>query len=315
MSVDENIFNLFYFTDGVIISDVGVVKHAYIENDEESCNFLRSAVSNDYKMCRKYSLPININGLNADGTLNYSTYMSFLRLGRGLELFEEIFVKYSASPSPLTCVTPIVNGVPTIDISTDHTPFMYGDYQEHPKSGSGVMRDYLQDYMKEEGFDLPLLIHNDYFGAIKLLYNNGHYVSCMKLLASFIDTIAYLEYGDDRGIFLKWLDTFCDLNAINITSAELWELRNSMLHMSNLDSRNVLSGKEKRISFFVAEDDYVSPEDNEIKYFNLKSLMDVVAQGISGWVNSFNLEPNKFRVFVERYDKIISDNRHAIYHK
>jgi len=282
----EKIFNLFYFTDTSVIFEIGVVVHDYIKSDEESSKFLKEEVSVDYKKCTRYELPRSLYGLNDDGTLNLSSFMALSRVGRQLELFENIFIRYSAPASPLCCMTPIVNGEPEIDISTDHSPFMYGNFQDHPKTGASKMKDYLQEYMTPAGFDLPSLIHNDYFGAIKLLYNNAHYVSCMKLLASFVDTIAYLAYGDERGNFVKWLDTY--------------------------NSRKVLSGREKRISFCVAKDGYTSPEDNEIKYFNLKSLIDTIASALSIWIQTFNNDPNKFVVFIERYDTVVSDDRHAI---
>lgn len=205
----------------------------------------------------------------------------------------------------------MVNGKPEIDISTDHAPFLYGDHQGHPKIGPGVMSDYLQKYMTQDGFDLPALIHNDYFGAIKLTFNNKYYVSCVKLLMSFVDTIAYLEYGDKQSIFIKWVNEFCNLNDVGVSAEELWEHRNSVLHMTNLESRKVASGKVVRISFCVARDGYVTPEQNEIKFYNLKSLIDCVAAGLSRWFQSYNSKPEKFISFIERYDKIISDDRHA----
>ena len=62
----------------------------------------------------------------------------------------------------------------------------------------------------------------------------------MKLIASFIDTMAFLEYGDVPGNFVRWLDTYAKIPSLGIKSAQLWELRNSLVHMSNLDSQKVL---------------------------------------------------------------------------
>lgn len=55
------------------------------------------------------------------------------------------------------------------------------------------MEDYLVKYTTPEGFDVPRLINDDFFLAIKLLFNSGLYVSASKLLLSFIDSIAYVE--------------------------------------------------------------------------------------------------------------------------
>ncbi len=210
----EKIFNLFIFTDGELINDIGVTAYNYVDNDQKSSDLLQNNVDLDFKKCKKYKLPVFLKDLNDDGTLNYSSYFARVRLGRGLELFEEIFKDYSALASPLTCTTVIVNGSPKIDIQTSQAPFMYGDHQNHPKIGPGVMTDYLQKYMTPNGFDVPALLNNDYFGAIKLTFNEKYYVSCVKLIVSFIDTISYLEYGDDRGIFIKWLNEFCELKTM-----------------------------------------------------------------------------------------------------
>jgi hypothetical protein len=82
--------------------------------------------------------------------------------------------------------------------------------------------------------------------------------------------------------------------------------------MSNLDSRKVLSGKEKRISFCVALKVYVPSPDLDIQYFNLKELIDEITQSLSKWIESYNENPEKMVKFIERYDSVISDFRHAI---
>jgi hypothetical protein len=52
------------------------------------------------------------------------------------------------------------------------------------------MKDYLVEYTGPEGFDFGRLINDDYFLAIKLLFQNGRYVSAAKLLMSCVDTLA-----------------------------------------------------------------------------------------------------------------------------
>lgn len=42
------------------------------------------------------------------------------------------------------------------------------------------MSDYLEDYMTPDGFDLPALMNDDYFEAIRILFNHGHYVSLVS---------------------------------------------------------------------------------------------------------------------------------------
>jgi hypothetical protein len=80
--------------------------------------------------------------------------------------------------------------------------------------------------------------------------------------------------------------------------------------MSNLDSRKVLAGKEKRISFSVAPRGQVSKPSAEIHYFNLLDLIDVLWKAVSNWIRSLNDEPDKFPVFIERYDRVVRLHEH-----
>ena len=136
------------------------------------------------------------------------------RAGRSLEVFEEIFSINGASEAPLCCITPIVNGEPEIDIVSGLGALLLGGYEDHPKIGGGLMPDYLESYITPDGFDMPKLIHDDYFDAIKVLFNGKQYVSCMKLLLSLIDTISFIEFGDVQGNFIKWLESYSSLEKL-----------------------------------------------------------------------------------------------------
>ncbi|MGM0703637.1 MAG: hypothetical protein ACQEUG_14725 [Pseudomonadota bacterium] len=299
----ERIFNLFYFVENNEICQLGYVEHALAGTDEEKLYYLRRSVEVDLPNATK-TLPSK--------KLTLQRFMALSRQGRALEVFEEIFQKLDARADPLCCITAVVDGKPEIDISTPHEPFLVSKYQGHPKLGGGIMSDYLEDYMKPEGFDMPSLINDDYFDAIKILFNKGCYVSSMKLLASFIDTLAFLEHGDTPRNFVKWLEEYAELDRVGITPSQLWELRNSILHMTNLDSRRVLKGEEKRISFCVATGGFTPEDDHENSYFNLLDLINVIASALTKWIGTFNQRPEKITTFIERYDRVLSDNRHAI---
>ena len=73
------------------------------------------------------------------------------------------------------------------------------------------MPDYRVDYTSGNTFRFTDLIHDDYFKAIRTLFNAKLYVSCSKLLMSCVDTLAFVEYGDDPGNFTKWVDIYVDL--------------------------------------------------------------------------------------------------------
>lgn len=173
------------------------------------------------------------------------------------------------------------------------------------------MVDYITTYMTKDGFDFPRLVNDDFINAIRLLYNQGHYVSAAKLLMSFVDTIAFVEHGDTTIIpFRHWLDAYVDLASVGVTSEELWEHRNSLLHMSNLDSRKVLAGKVRRLWIYVGRQPPASvPQDNEGKWYNLLALIKAVGAGIGRFAASYNTDRAKFEVFLDRYDLIVSDKR------
>ena len=121
----------------------------------------------------------------------------------------------------------------TIDKNVDHL--------------SPEIPDYLKVYLTDAGLDIPRLIDDDFILAIKTLMNNEKYISALKLILSMIDTLGFIEFGPTNDCFVKWLDKYCAMKDSGVTSEELWELRNSLLHMTNLDSRKVRSGKVERL--------------------------------------------------------------------
>lgn len=310
--MNERVFNLFYFARADVIEELGAAVHEADRSDEEKAMFLQSLVETDYKSCRRFPVPQRGTPSGARVPMSVQSYNTLLRLGRDLELFEEIFDDLGAGANPLHCVTGIVDGKPKIDLVVQSQPgFHFLRHLEPPEITGRFMSDYLEDYLTPAGLNLPALINDDYFTAIRLCFNHRQYVSCMKLIASFIDTMAFLEYGDTNDSFIRWLDAFADLPRLGVSARQLWEFRNSILHMSNLDSRKVLAGKEARISFCVAPKELVSKGDPETQYFNLSDLIEVLWEALSKWFQFMNTNRENFPKFIERYDRVISDARLA----
>ena len=171
--------------------------------------------------------------------------------------------------------------------------------------------DYFGTYFTTAGFDFAGLINADFFQPVRILYQKQHYVSATKLLVVAIDSISYIEFGDGhKNTFIKWLNAYADLSALNITPEELWEHRNSLLHMSNLDSNKVISGKARRIIPYIGDlpADIQMPEDNA-GYFNLKQLIFAIAHAVGKWANTYEIDRGKIDSFIKRYDLIASDAR------
>jgi hypothetical protein len=298
----ETCFNLFLYGDDVTISNLGVAVHELDGSDHERQSVLSSLVDADYKVAIQYPL---------QDPLDWSRYQALQRLGHELHVFENIFQKLHAPSPPLVVVTPVVNGKPYFQARHAVSTPMYRDaFKGTSLEESGTMIDWLEKYTSEAGFDLPRLINDDYFLAIKLLYNNRHFVSCNKLLMSCVDTLAFVDAGDVPGNFQLWLDKYADLASLSITSGELWEFRNSLLHMTNLSSRKVLQGKVPALVFYVGPSEVPHLKCAPgVKYVRLKALIEVIAAAISKWVRNYNDNPKKWAEFAMRYDLTVSDSR------
>jgi len=311
----EKIFNLFVFVTDGVIHELGAVVHEQSGTDAEKVTFLQSQVSTDFKKATRFPVPdryvLEDEGSNTRiAALKYENLRVLMRMNLHIRMFEEIFESFNATPEPLCCMTPIANDQPQIEKVEDFQIIEASD-QEEIESIEFRFTDYLAHYHSEKGFDLSQLLNDDYLLAIKLLYNNDHYVSALKLLLSFVDTVAYIEFGDTHGNFQQWLDSYTNLDALDVVSGELWEMRNSLLHMTNHDSRKVLKGKVRRLMFYIGTLRKGLPDEtDEGKYFNLKHLIDIVLSGVEKWTDSYNSDSSKFKHFVERYDRVVSDSRY-----
>lgn len=310
----EKIFNIFPICDDRIISHIGFCIHEFVGEDEEKIQYLLSKVEEDSKKYSITEVPSEFkvklpNGKEING-LTHERYNSLLHNGTDGVLYEEIFQLFGAPQFPLSVSTMIVNGEIKV---TEQKRF-----ETVPKTEfttqlvEQVPEYYLKAYMSEKGFALSELINADFFDAIRILYNNQKFVSSLKLLMSAIDTFSFLEYGDRPNNFKDWLDKYCDLSVLKLTNSELWEYRNSILHMTNSYSRKVINKKINQLSFYVGENDLPYMISNgEAKYFNLFSLINCIAEGIDNWGESFNSERSKFEIFCDRYDLIMSDQRYS----
>ena len=303
MSTDsqpELIYSLFLIGDESYITHVGLQVHEVTGNDADKIATLRDSINEDLVTAQRFPLKT---------PRSWDEHRKSERGNREYELFEQVFKHFSASSNPLTLITSIVDGTPRIEgfrelggNSGDQIPLGNGDTLNQI--------DWLSKYSKEHGLDLPMLFEDDYFKAIKLLHNARHLVSAGKLLLSFIDTAAFLDMGDVKGNFTQWLEKYADLSEVGISPEELWEFRNSLLHMTNISSRAVLKGRVAPLIMFTGGPPGIKRKGaNGEKYFNFRALLEAVAEAVSKWISSYNKEPDKFGTFVERYDLVVSDSR------
>ena len=299
----EPIFNLFIYVDTPMIKELGVSVHYLEGTDQENIATLQKLVAVDCKTATHYKTKC---------PYTWQYYQGLLRIGRELDIFEEIFRCLNAPESPLVLITPIVDEQPYCEVEGKIGQFRLDSLKGTPLEEPGMMIDYLETYITVDGFDIPRLLNDDYLLAVKLLFNNRHYVSCAKLFMSFIDSISFIDAGDIKNGFTAWLDKYADLSTLGITSKELWEFRNGLMHMTNLYSRAVVNGNTAPLIFFVGNPtEPLPPCRNGAKYFNLKGLIDVIANAVSRWIDTYNQNPEKMADFISRYDLTISDARMA----
>jgi hypothetical protein len=300
-AVIEQGYNLFVFCDASEVKELGVAVHELNGTDQEKLLTLRNLVDTDFLAVTRYKLK---------RPMSWQYYEGLSRLGWELEIFEELFVLLDAPKQPLVVITPILNEKPRFDAITKLGPIMRDDLKGTLLEEPGRMVDYLEAYMTDKGFDVPRLLNDDYFQAIKLLFNSKYYVSSAKLLMSFIDSVAFIDAGDVKNGFIKWLDAFANLSLLNVTSKELWELRNGLLHMTNLRSRAIEKGEVVPLIISVGiSSKPLPPCRNGAKRINLKALIVVIDDAVSNWIKSYNQNPERWPDFVSRYDLTVSDSR------
>jgi hypothetical protein len=292
----EEIYNIFIYFKNDLANEVGICSYQSDGTEQQKLDFLRSKLNNDHKIANRFTL---------DKTFTPEQWRAQMRLGNSLEYFEDALASVNAQSNFLYCMTPIKDGVPYWDQQVE-----FEEYRGKVATGNANMPDYLVEYRQGNQFNFSQLFNDDYFESIKLLFNANRYVSSAKLLLICVDTIAFIEFDDSPKNFQKWLDQYCDLSTLKISSEELWELRNSMLHMSNLNSKKVKKGSVNRISFYVGAIGSVNGNTTtSMKWFNLIELIHAVAAGISKWGEAYNRDPSKWGDFIERYDTIVSDSR------
>jgi hypothetical protein len=310
----ETIFNIFTICNDGVIEHIGFKTHELEGTDEEKIEFLQKNVQKDSSNLKYVKIPESFKFTQGDteiiGAITIESYNTLNHNGTLSILFEPIFQIYNVSQTPLFVVTFVVDGEIKIEgfdelNSNPTVPFTHSLDERIPI-------DYINNYFTDKGFEMDRLLEDDFIKAIKILFQNDCYVSALKLLLSAIDTFSFLEYGDIVGNFKKWIDEYCEIEKANITSEELWEFRNSLLHMTNAMSRKVKRKTVKKLNFYVSYSDVEERKsDGEARFFNLKTLITIVTNGLEKWGLSFNENRYKFPVFVERYDQVISDSRYG----
>ena len=283
----ETIYNVFAYGDEETVTSIGVRKRKACGSYKELTELLRHSVATDFSLARQ----IDFDGPEQRAVFEFAT-----RIG-ALEQITPSLVEIVGDS--ICCITHVIDGVPRADQIVHAPPH-------------DAMPDYLNMYWKPQGFDFTELIEDDYYSAIKVLWNEKKYISSLKLTCSLVDTLGYVEFGDNGIVFVRWLDAFCDFTTMGSTPEEFWELRNSLLHMSNLESRQVQKGRVKRLIpvLHPADQEFPIGSTADYGFFHMaRFLADVFPKGIANWVGSYSGNNQKLLTFTKRYDTIVSEAR------
>ena len=253
----ERIVNVFLYGDDRYIRSVGW--HIYMADGsyQELVAFLQSRVDDDFKSAQQVDLPRQ--------ELR-SVFEFAVRLNAVASVAPVVSEVLGDS---VYCNTHIVNGLPRVD-DVQHAP----PYE--------IVPDYLTLYWTDSGFDFSKMINDDFLNAIKILWNNKKYISALKLLVIMIDTLGFVEFGSEDKCLVMWLDKYCDLSNLGVSAEEIWELRNSLIHMTNLDSRRVQTGRVNRLLPVVTPlQKELQVQGKDFKYLNLSPLfLSVIPNGL-----------------------------------
>jgi hypothetical protein len=315
--MSELVANLFLYLEDNVIKKLGAVAHNLDGDENQKIAFLQNQVVTDASQAIRYPLPVDFIkswlGVDATNGMSLELYSYLGRTGNALHLFEDIFRAIRAPAKPLVCITPIIDGKPQINVLRHVDPIACPVMSSEEFGGIVKQADYLAAYITPAGLNVHDLLGDDFTDAIKLLYQHKHYVSAMKLLVSFVDTVAYLDIGDVGGNYEKWLSKYAALTNVGLTPSELWEFRNAILHMTNPFSRRVLSGKVLSLNFYIdpASKRVRIDKESGAKIISFLSLYEAIIEAVDKWTKSYSGDLAKQLEFIKRYDTVMSEGRIA----
>lgn len=121
----EPVYNLFLFVANGVIVELGASVHALEGCDADKLKQLQDLVGEDHLRCHRYPVPdqfaMSVNGAIVFGRFRYASWRQ-LPLDKQVLLLEQMFEELRAPRNPLMVITPIVDGTPRVEFTTDRVP-------------------------------------------------------------------------------------------------------------------------------------------------------------------------------------------------
>lgn len=104
--MNEIILNIYLIISNGIVEEFRAVSYTHEGSDDKKIEFLKSNAKADFNKSFYFDAPSDKNGK----FMSYNKFYKLEKRGMHLQLFEEIFEKFSVTEHPLICVTPVVDG-------------------------------------------------------------------------------------------------------------------------------------------------------------------------------------------------------------
>jgi hypothetical protein len=117
----ERIFNLFLFVERGVIMTYGAKYHKITGTEPYKLAHLQSLVEDDVLQSCRFPIPKSLIlldsaiGTRLEGAISVGMFYELVARGRHLTIFEEAFTVMNAPRDPLFCITPVVDGIVTVD--------------------------------------------------------------------------------------------------------------------------------------------------------------------------------------------------------
>ena len=139
----ERIFNLFLFVEHGVIATYGAKYHKMTGTEHYKLAHLQSLVEVDVLQSRRFRIPKSFvlldsaTGTRLDGAISVGMFYELVPRGRHLTIFEGAFAVMNAPRDPLFCITPVVDGIVTVDRAVVLNDLNRGGDSSNPATEGG----------------------------------------------------------------------------------------------------------------------------------------------------------------------------------
>ncbi|MGO7856412.1 hypothetical protein ACC693_20455 [Rhizobium ruizarguesonis] len=108
--LEERAFNIFVYFDQGIAQQYGARHHRLAGDDDVKLTHLRANIETDYAKAKRFDF---------ERSFTLDEWIAAQRFSEVTHYFEEAFSHYRAPRAVIYCMTPVVDGVPTVIVSLD----------------------------------------------------------------------------------------------------------------------------------------------------------------------------------------------------